>query len=175
MRRNIGIARHVLSKDRREHPARREGRMKVGDVMTPGIETVSPDASIQEAATLMAEHDVGALPVMAERLEGILTDRDIILRVVVDGRDPTQVRVRDIMSSRLFTCTADDTVETALRTMREHQVRRLPVLDGDEHVIGIVALSDLARAEHSAAPEKIVEALRDVAEPHRQAASTAGR
>ena len=149
--------------------------MKVGDVMTPGVETISPDASIQEAATLMAEHDVGALPVMAERLEGILTDRDIILRVVVDGRDPTQVRVRDVMSSMLFTCGPDDTVEAALRTMREHQIRRLPVLDANGRVIGIVALSDLARAEPGTAPERIVEALRDVAEPHRQAASTAGR
>ena len=150
--------------------------MKVGDVMTHGVEFAPPDATVQEAATIMAEHDVGALPIgAADALEGILTDRDIILRVVVDGRDPSQVRVRDVMSSMLFTCGPDDTVDAALRTMREHQVRRLPVLDGDEHVIGIVALSDLARAEHSAAPEKIVEALRDVAEPHRHAASPAAR
>jgi CBS domain-containing protein len=149
--------------------------MKVGDVMTPGVETVAPDATVQDAATLMAEHDVGALPVGGERLEGILTDRDIILRVVVDGRDPSQVRVRDVMSSMLFTCGPDDTVDAALRTMREHQIRRLPVLDANGRVIGIVALSDLARAEPGTAPERIVEALRDVAEPHRHAAPPAAR
>ncbi|MDQ4060721.1 MAG: CBS domain-containing protein [Pseudomonadota bacterium] len=146
--------------------------MKVGDIMTRTVEAVSPDATIQEAATLMAEHDIGAVLVSAEGApEGILTDRDIILRVVVDGRDPAQVRVREVMSKRLFTCRADDTVDGALRMMRDHQVRRLPVVDDDGQLLGIVALSDLAKAEPLPEPEKVVEALREVAEPHRQAAS----
>ena len=146
--------------------------MKVGDIMTRSVEIVSPDATIQEAATVMAEHDIGAVLVGAEGApEGILTDRDIILRAVVDGRDPTQVRVREVMSSRLFTCRADDAVDAALREMRDRQVRRLPVVDVDGRLIGIVALSDLAKAEPLPDPEKVVEALREVAEPHRQAAS----
>ena len=146
--------------------------MKVGDIMTRSVEIVSPDATIQEAATVMAEQDIGSVLVGTEgAAEGILTDRDIILRVVVDGRDPTQVRVRDVMSARLFTCRPDDAVDAALRQMRDRQVRRLPVVDGDGRLLGIVALSDLAKAEPLPDPEKVVEALREVAEPHRQAAS----
>ena len=150
--------------------------MKVGDVMTHGVEFAPADATIQEAATIMAEQDVGALPIgAADAVEGILTDRDIILRVVVAGLDPRQTRVRDVMSSTVFRCRTDDTVDAALRNMREHQVRRLPVEDDGGRIIGIVSLSDLAKAEPTPEPEKVVEALREVAEPHRQTAAPADR
>ncbi|MFP5407496.1 MAG: CBS domain-containing protein, partial [Gammaproteobacteria bacterium] len=107
--------------------------MKVADVMSRGVELVSPDATVQEAATRMAEDDVGAVLVGTDdRLEGVLTDRDIILRVVVDGRDARSVLVRNVMSSTLFACRESDTVEDAFREMSERQVRRLPVFDEDE-------------------------------------------
>jgi CBS domain-containing protein len=140
--------------------------MKVAEVMSRGVEPVPPSASVQEAATQMAEYDVGAVLVgTKETLEGILTDRDIILRLVVDGRNPAEVPVRDIMSPTLFTCREDDTLEAAFAQMRERQIRRMPVLDAAGRPVGVVTLSDLAKfVEGEAQPG---EALREVAEPHR--------
>ena len=140
--------------------------MKVLEVMSHGIDPIPASASVQEAATRMAELDVGAVLVgTAEALEGILTDRDVILRVVVDGRSPADVLVSDVMSSTLYSCRSDDSVESAVREMRERQIRRMPVYDEDGRAIGIVTLGDLARAVQS--PEQIKESLRDIAEPHR--------
>lgn len=140
--------------------------MKVVEVMSRGVDPVPSSANVQEAATRMAELDVGAVLVGAqEALEGILTDRDIILRVVVDGRAPADVLVRDVMSSTLYSCRADDPVELALQEMRERQIRRLPVYDEDGQAVGIVTLGDLARAVDG--PEQIKETFRDIAEPHR--------
>ena len=140
--------------------------MKIADVMTRGIEPISPQATVQEAAICMAEHDVGALLVGSEgAVEGIVTDRDILLRVVVEGLDAARVQVRDVMSSTLFTCREDDPVQSAFQQMSEHQVRRLPVLDEDGELVGIVTLGDLARQEPD--PSHALEALRGIAEPHR--------
>jgi CBS domain-containing protein len=143
--------------------------MKVAEVMSRGVDPVDPSASVQQAAMQMAELDVGAVMVGTEAgLEGVLTDRDIILRLVVDGRNPAEVEVRDVMSSTLFTCKADDSVEDVFAIMRERQVRRLPVYDGDVPV-GIVTMSDLAKSiSTEAEPEQVKEALRDISEPHRQ-------
>jgi CBS domain-containing protein len=141
--------------------------MRVADVMTREVELVPPDATVQEAATAMAEYDVGAVLIGTDdTLTGILTDRDIILRAVVDGRNTSELRVRDIMSSTLFTCRDDDTLEDAFRIMSERQVRRLPVLDADGHLAGIVTLSDLGRLERD--PRRVSETLRELAEPHRR-------
>ena len=141
--------------------------MQVAEVMSRGVDLVSPDATVQEAATRMAENDVGAVLVGKEdSLEGILTDRDILLRAVVDGRDVTRVPVRDVMSTTLYTCREDDTIEDAFRQMRERQVRRLPVLDAAGALTGIVTLSDLGRLERD--PRRASEALREIADPHRR-------
>jgi CBS domain-containing protein len=120
--------------------------MRVDEVMVKGVEFVTPDATVQDAAHAMAANDIGAVMVgTAEQPEGILTDRDIILRVVVQGRDVTATRVRDVMSSTLFTCEPESTAATALAEMEERQVRRLPVVDREGRVVGIVARSDLLR------------------------------
>jgi len=140
--------------------------MKVAEVMSRGVEPVAPSATVQDAAVQMAENDVGAVLVgTAERIEGILTDRDIIMRVVVDGRHPAQTSVREVMSAGVFSCRADDSIETAFANMRERQIRRMPVLDEDERPLGIVTLSDLARFIKG--PEQVEAALRDISEPHR--------
>ena len=121
--------------------------MRVGDVMTPGVEIVPADTTVRDAALVMAEHDIGAVLVGPEgKPAGILTDRDIIIRVVVEGRDPGAVAAGEVMSSTLFTCRDDDPVEAALGRMEERQVRRLPVVDADGRLVGIVARSDLHRA-----------------------------
>lgn len=120
--------------------------MRVADVMARTIEFIPPEASVQEAATLMGEIDVGALPVgTAEDLQGILTDRDILFRVVASGRDSPRVRVREVMSSLIFSCGPDDTIEAAMDMMSSHHVRRLPVQDEAGAVVGWVTLSDIAR------------------------------
>ena len=140
--------------------------MKVAEVMTRGLDPVDPDATVQEAATQMAELDVGAVVIGTENeISGILTDRDILLRVVVDGRNPAEVKVREVMSATVYACAADDIVESVLSVMRERQVRRMPVYDENGRPVGIVTLGDLARAVDS--PEQIKETLRDITEPHR--------
>jgi CBS domain-containing protein len=120
--------------------------MNVGDVMTREVEFVAPDATIQEAAVLMAEIGVGALPVGGpEALRGILTDRDIFYRVVARGESNTATRVRDVMSATVFTCREDDAIATVLDVMGARNVRRLPVVDADGKVTGLVTLADIAR------------------------------
>ena len=142
--------------------------MRVADLMTRGAELVSPDATVQDAARTMVERGVGAVLAGSGRtLEGVLTDRDIILRVIVDGGDPTRIHVRDVMSTRtLFTCFEDDDAITALKGMRDHQVRRLPVLSRDGRLVGIIALCDLAKLLPRC--DTAVEALREITEPHRR-------
>lgn len=141
--------------------------MRVGDVMSRELELVRGDATVQEAATTMAEYDVGAVLIgSGDTLEGILTDRDIILRAVVDGLDVRTLPVREIMSSTVFSCREDDTIEDAFREMSERQVRRLPVLDRNDNLAGIVTLSDLGRLVRD--PHQTREALREIAEPHRR-------
>jgi len=120
--------------------------MLVSDIMARVIEFIEPNATIQEAASLMGELDVAALPVgMPEDLQGIITDRDILFRVVAEGRDNGKVRVRDVMSTTLFTCRDTDTLATVLDIMGSYHVRRLPVLDASNRVVGWVTLSDISR------------------------------
>lgn len=134
--------------------------------MSRGVDPVAPDATVQEAATQMAEFDIGAVFVGGETgLVGVLTDRDIILRVVVEGRHPEEVTVADVMSKTLFSCKQDNSVESVVAEMRERQIRRMPVLDDDGKTVGIVALSDLAKA--ITGPEQIQETIRAISEPHR--------
>ncbi|MBP2312848.1 CBS domain-containing protein [Azospirillum soli] len=120
--------------------------MLVSEIMSKTLEFISPDATVQEAATLLGELDVGALPVGSpEDLQGILTDRDILFRVVAEGADNVRTRVRDVMSTTLFSCRDTDTLATAMDIMGSYHVRRLPVLDESGRVVGWVALSDISR------------------------------
>lgn len=140
--------------------------MKVVEMMTRGVDPIDPAATVQEAAVQMAELDVGAVLVgTVEALEGILTDRDIIMRVVVDGRNPAEMLVRDVMSPNIFSCAEDDPVEAAFAQMRERQIRRMPVINANGRAVGIVTLGDLSKVVSS--PEQLAEALRDISEPHR--------
>jgi CBS domain-containing protein len=116
------------------------------EIMNPGVEVVSPEDSIQDVARRLAEHDIGAMPVCNtdRRLEGMITDRDIAVKVVAAGLDPRSTKVGEVArSTEVVTIGADDSVEEALRTMKEHAVRRLPVIDGRE-VVGMVTQADVA-------------------------------
>ena len=121
------------------------GAQKVRDVMTPDPLTVKEDQTVVEAARLMKEKGVGPILVMDDgHVEGIVTDRDIAVRVVAEGRDPNSVRVGEIATKDVRTVSPDDPADEAVRLMREKAVRRLPVVEGDKPV-GIVSLGDLAQ------------------------------
>lgn len=120
--------------------------MKVADVMSRHVEFIEADAPVQEAAVLMGELDVGALPVGApERLEGVLTDRDVLYRVVAQGLDCKSVRVRDVLTTPVLSCRPEDDLRDAMDLMAAHHIRRLPVRDGSGRVVGWVTLADLSR------------------------------
>jgi CBS domain-containing protein len=113
--------------------------------MTKGAECTRPDATLHEAAQRMKALDVGVLPVCeSDRLVGMLTDRDITVRAVAAGHDPDTHRVREAMSSLVFYCFDDQDVTEVSRLMGEKQVRRVPVLNRDKRLVGIVSLGDLA-------------------------------
>jgi CBS domain-containing protein len=118
---------------------------KARDVMTPGAECVGENDSILDAAKRLAELDVGAMPICGEddRLKGMLTDRDIVVRVLAEGKDPGSTTAGELAQGRPVTIGADDSVDEALRTMKDHKVRRLPVIDGHD-LVGIVSQADVA-------------------------------
>jgi CBS domain-containing protein len=120
--------------------------MNVSQVMTEEVYIASPDETVQSAAQTMADLDTGVLPVGEDdRLIGILTDRDITTRLVAAGRDPATTVIRDVMSPQMFYCFEDEDVEEAASKMSEWQLRRLPVLNRDKRLVGIVSIGDLAR------------------------------
>lgn len=120
--------------------------MKIVEAMSSYVEFIGADAPVSEAAELMGELDVGGLPVGApDRLEGVVTDRDLLYRVVARGLDASAVRVRDVMSRPVIACHEDDAVRAVLDMMASHHIRRIPVLDASDKVTGWVTLADLSR------------------------------
>ena len=118
--------------------------MQVKDVMTKGVEVVRPDATLEEAAKKMKSLDIGPLPVCdGEKLVGILTDRDITVRATAEGRDPKQTKVQEVMSKELIYCVEDQDVEEATKLMQSKQIRRVPILNRDKRLVGILSLGDL--------------------------------
>jgi len=119
--------------------------MNVREIMTPDVVIASPDDTLQHAAELMADIDSGVLPIGEnDRLVGMLTDRDITVRAVAAGKSPNECKVRDVMSPDIKYIYDDESVEDAARNMSELQVRRLPVLNRDKRLVGIVSIGDLA-------------------------------
>jgi CBS domain-containing protein len=130
--------------------------MQVSEVMTRSVDVVSPNMQIKDAAVRMREDNIGALPVGEnDRLVGMVTDRDIAMRAVAENRSPSRTAVRDVMSEKVFYCFDDNDLMEAARLMAKHQVHRLPVLNRDKRLVGIVALADLARASDQAAKEAV--------------------
>lgn len=142
--------------------------MKVSEVMTRDVQTVRPDQPVQEAASFMLSADAGSIPVTdGDRLIGMITDRDIAVRGIAKGYGP-DTPVRELMTNELICAREDDDVDDVAGKMSEAQVRRLPVIDQEDRLCGIVSLGDLSRdADRDAASE----ALRGVSDPggrHRQ-------
>jgi len=137
--------------------------MKLKDIMTDDVEVVSPKTSVYEAARTMRLLDIGALPVCdGDRIVGMLTDRDLTVRSIAEGRDPRTTPVKETMTSQIVWCYDDQNVEEAEALMQEQQIRRLPVLDHDKRLVGIISLGDLATRAHDAG---VVSTLEEVSMP----------
>jgi CBS domain-containing protein len=133
---------------------------KVRDAMTEHPRTLAPDATIVEAAKAMRDEDAGIMPVVdGDHLEGVITDRDIVVRAVADGKSPEGIRVRDVMSERLVTIDPDQEIDEAMRLMAEHQVRRLPVCEEDGRIVGVLAQADVARKGDDSRTGETVEQI----------------
>jgi CBS domain-containing protein len=133
--------------------------MQVKDVMAPSAQWIAPATTIAEAAVLMRDQDIGFLPIGEDgRLVGTITDRDLVVRAVAKGRDPQHTTVAEVMSEQVLYCFEDQQVEDVARNMGEQAVRRLPVVNHEKQLVGIVSLGDLARyASDAAAGEALSE------------------
>jgi CBS domain-containing protein len=134
----------------------------VKDAMTADVKVATPSQSLTDAASLMKQEDVGSVPVVdGERLVGVLTDRDIVVRGIADGSDPRAVQVGDIASRDVVTVRPDDDLDEAVRLMAQHQVRRLPVVD-DGHLVGVLATADVA---HEAKDKLVGQVVEEISKP----------
>ena len=130
------------------------------DVMTQNAECVGENETVLDAARRLADLNVGAVPICGEdnRLKGMLTDRDIVVKVLAAGKDPASTRAGELGAGKPVTIGADDSIEEALHTMSQHQVRRLPVIDGHD-LVGIVSQADIARNLDEEKTGELVEAI----------------
>ena len=133
---------------------------KARDVMTGGCECVGENDSITDAAKRLADLDVGAMPICGEdnRLKGMLTDRDIVVEVLAQEKDPSSTKAGELGGEEVVTIGADDSVDEALSTMKQHKVRRLPVIDGHD-LIGVISQGDLAQNIDEEKVGELVEAI----------------
>lgn len=143
--------------------------MEVREIMSRDPEVCTPDDTLQQAARLMADCDCGSIPVVegkeGKRLVGVITDRDIAVRGVAKGKTPDS-KVNDVMSPSPSTCSADDDIEVVEQIMVEKQVRRVPVVDDDGRVVGIVAQADLARDNRTVSDRELGRIVEKISEPN---------
>jgi CBS domain-containing protein len=142
--------------------------MRISEVMTRDVKTVTPDQTAREAAAFMLSEDAGSIPVMQDdRLIGMITDRDIAIRGVAEGRGP-ETSVRELMSSGLICAREDDDVEEVAVKMSDAQVRRMPVVDDQERLCGIVSLGDLTRETDGETAHEVLEGVSEPGGQHQQ-------
>jgi len=139
---------------------------KCSDVMTDNPVYALPDDTVDKVAQLMKKEDIGPVPVVDDernkRLVGIVTDRDLALKVVAEGRDPQTTKVEEVMTRKLITCRPDDDVESAMKAMAQYQLRRIPVVDNDDRLVGIISQADVATRVDE--PEKTAEVVKEISE-----------
>lgn len=140
-----------------------KARIKCREIMTKNVSTATSEATLQEVAKLLRDGDIGILPIVekeTDRLVGLVTDRDIVVRAVADGKSVTQTSVGDVMTTELFTSKPDDFAFEAIRTMGDKQVRRVPIVDDDGVLQGIVSMADIAleMEDH----QEVAEALEEI-------------
>ena len=144
---------------------------KTSEIMTKDPVSLSPGDTAQQAAQLMKSNHIGPIPVVdgERKLVGIVTDRDLAIKVVAEGRSAQDTKVSDVMSSKLFTCGPNDDVEKAIETMEEHQVRRIPVVDDQNRLLGIVAQADVAT--RSGQTKRLGKAVEGISSPSKTESS----
>jgi len=144
--------------------------MKVSDAMSRDVQLANPKQSIRDAARMMAKIDAGALPVGEnDRLVGVITDRDIAVRAVAEGKSPLSTKVRDVMSAEVLYCFDDQDLDDVARNMGEQKVRRLPVVNRDKRLVGIISFGDLARKERSDTAGHAISIISEPGGEHSQA------
>lgn len=140
---------------------------KCNDVMTKNPVCCQPGDMVEKVAQLMQSENVGSIPVIeneqSQKLVGIVTDRDLVLQIIARGRDVKATRVEDVMTRKVVTCRAEDDLQKALDLMGEHQLRRIPIVDDDNRVVGIIAQADVATRVHL--PEKTGEIVEEISQP----------
>ena len=139
--------------------------MKNSDIMTKDLVYSLPSDMVSDVAKLMKDEDIGPVLIVDEsndgkRLVGIVTDRDLALKVVGEGRDPNSTRVEDVMTGSLVTCRADDDVENAVRAMAQNQLRRIPVVDDSGQLVGIISQADVATRLNE--PQSTAEVVKEI-------------
>ncbi|MFL5354221.1 CBS domain-containing protein [Archangium sp.] len=135
----------------------------IREVMTRDVEVINPNDTLRDAAEKMRSLNVGPLPVCdGQRILGMITDRDIVVRAIAVGKDPNSTQVSDVMSSGIEYCFDDDATEGVLERMRDKQIRRMIVVDRNKKLVGIIALGDLAG---EVSESKVGEALEGISEP----------
>ncbi len=139
---------------------------KARDVMTKELVYASPQDTVSHVAQLMKMEDIGPVLIVdneeSRRLVGIVTDRDLVLKVIAEGQDPNTTRVEEVMSKKLVTCRADDDVENAMKAMAQYQLRRIPVVEDDNRLVGIISQADIATRVGE--PEKTAEVVKEISE-----------
>ncbi len=157
--------------------------MRVADLMTKSVVSCRVDDSLSAAAKLMWDCDCGAIPVVdgSGEVKGMITDRDVCMACYTKDSSPSVIKVQEAMSSKLYACSSDSSVQDAESAMRFNRVRRLPVLDGQKHLVGILSLADIAReaererkqGRHDVSSDDIVDVLGNICQP--QSASAQAR
>jgi CBS domain-containing protein len=138
--------------------------MNIEMAMHKGATWVSPDTPIKEVAALMKKEDIGSVPVGEnDRLVGMITDRDLALRVLPDGADPTTLKAGDVMTKGIVYCRTDQSIEDAIHLMEDRKIRRLPVINDKKRLVGMLSLGDVS---HHASRELSGELMQAVASPH---------
>ena len=139
---------------------------KARDVMTKELVYASPQDTVSHVAQLMKMEDIGPVLIVdneeSRRLVGIVTDRDLVLKVIAEGQDPNTTRVEDVMSKKLVTTRTDDDVENAMKAMAQYQLRRIPVVEDDNRLVGIISQADIATRVGE--PEKTAEVVKEISE-----------
>lgn len=138
---------------------------KCSDIMTEDLVYCMPGDTVSEVARLMKKEDIGPVLIVdgdeSRTLVGIVTDRDLVLKVIAEGMDPQKTKVNDVMSKKLVTCYADDDVEQAMNAMAQFQLRRIPVVGENMKLMGIISQADVARMN---APEKTGEVVKEISQ-----------
>lgn len=144
--------------------------MKCNDVMTKNPVCCLPNDSVVKAAQLMKRLNIGPIPIVesekSKKLVGFLTDRDLALKIIAEGRDPKTTQVEEVMSRKVVICRMDDDLQKAMDVMAEHQFRRIPVIDSDNRIIGIIAQADVATRLDR--PVKTAEMVKDISQPKKE-------